>query len=203
MEALRDSTISLDDFVGEQCILAFDIGSKIDMTAKALLFKREGIYYLFSEHYLPEETAELEENTHYQGWAKEGWLRTTLGNVIDYDQLQDDIAHDRERFDVLEIPYDPWNATQMALNLMKGGAKCVQYNNTVRNMSEPMKELQACVYNRTLLHNDNPVLNWEVSNVVSRRDHKGNEFPTKENDDNKIDAVVAAIMAMGRWVCME
>ena len=78
------------------------------------------------------------------------------------------------------------------------GFPMVEVGATVRNFSEPMKELEALVLSGRLHHNGDPLLEWMVSNVVAHLDNKDNIFPRKESPDNKIDGVVALIMALAR-----
>lgn len=74
----------------------------------------------------------------------------------------------------------------------------VEMRPTVLNFSEPMKELEKLVLEGNLEHDGDPVLTWMVSNVVCHRDQKDNIYPRKEREENKIDGVVALIMALGR-----
>ena len=74
----------------------------------------------------------------------------------------------------------------------------VEMRPTVLNFSEPMKELEALVLQKRFIHNGDPILSWMISNVVCHRDQKDNIYPRKEREENKIDGVVALIMALGR-----
>lgn len=190
-----DTTLSINDFIGKKCIIALDLATKIDLVAKAYLFDEPGMVYLFLKFYCPEEAAE--NNDRYARWVAEGWITTTLGDVIDFGQLKDDLRDDCKNFDVQHIAYDPWQATQMATELLAEGAPMLEYRNTVATMSEPMKELQLDAYSRKLAYNGNPVMDWMMSNVTAKVDQKDNIFPRKEIDANKIDGVVAAIMGKG------
>jgi phage terminase large subunit-like protein len=101
---------------------------------------------------------------------------------------------------VQELPFDPWQATQLASHLLADGAPMVEYRQTVQNMSEPMKLLEAIVLQGKLTHDGNPMMTWMISNVVCHRDVKDNIYPRKERDENKIDGPVAAIMGIGRII---
>jgi phage terminase large subunit-like protein len=61
-----------------------------------------------------------------------------------------------------------------------------------------MKELEAITLSRRLHHDGSPVMRWMISNVVAHRDAKDNIYPRKERPENKIDGVVATIMALAR-----
>ena len=119
---------------------------------------------------------------------------------IDFDHIEDALRNDLAELDVREIPFDPWQATQLASHMLAEGAPMIEYRQTVQNMSEPMKLLEALVLEGKLQHDGNPMMAWMMSNVVCHRDVKDNIYPRKERDEHKIDGPVAAIMALGRVV---
>lgn len=199
-----DPTLTPEQFAACKCVIALDLASKKDIADKVILFEREeqGIthYYAFASHYLPEEAAQEEANSQYAGWAESGWLITTPGNVTDFDSIEEDLGEDLAAYQVAEIPYDPWQATQLANNMAKKSAPMVEYRQTVQNMSEPMKQFEALVLSRRFHHNGDPVLTWMVSNVVAHLDAKDNIYPRKDSEEKKIDGVVAIIMGLGRLI---
>jgi len=74
----------------------------------------------------------------------------------------------------------------------------VEMKPTVLNFSEPMKQLDALVRSGKIKHTGDPVMTWMISNVVAKLDAKDNVYPRKERPEDKIDGVVALIMALGR-----
>jgi phage terminase large subunit-like protein len=56
------------------------------------------------------------------------------------------------------------------------------------------------VLQRKLVHDGDPVLTWMASNVVAHLDAKDNIYPRKERAENKIDGIVALIMALSRAI---
>lgn len=203
-DACADPTLQLEDFEGEECIEGLDLASKVDIADKARLFRRrvddEDHYYVFCEHYLPHEAVQDGGNDQYQGWARSARLTVTDGAVIDFEVIKDGLRDDARRFRVLEVPFDPWQATQLANEMTAEGLPMVEMRQIVANFSEPMKMLEALVMDGRFHHNGDPVLSWMVSNVVCHRDAKDNIYPRKEREENKIDGVVAIIMALGRWL---
>jgi phage terminase large subunit-like protein len=197
---------SLDELAGRRCIIGLDLASKIDVAALLLLFlptEQDPYYHLHGRYYLPEEMVEDGAHanaSHYAGWNKQGFLTLTPGNVIDFDRIEEDLRDFASRFDVVEVPYDPWQATQLATGLLEEGLPMVEYRATVQNFSEPMKELEKLVLQKRLAHGNCPVLTWMMSNVVAKIDAKDNIFPRKEFPQNKIDGVVALIMAIARAI---
>ncbi len=195
--------LSEDDFEGEECVIGLDLASKVDIAAALKLFQRDGHYYLFGRYYLPETAVENGVNSQYDGWNRRGLLTVTPGSVIDFDVIKDDLRSDAARFNVREVPFDPWQATQIATEMEREGLPMVEYRQTVQNMSEPLKQLEALVLSGKLHHNGDPILTWMVSNVVCHTDAKDNIYPRKERPENKIDGVVAACMALGRMAVGE
>ena len=133
----------------------------------------------------------------------EGWLTVTDGNEIDFNEIQEDVRQDLEKYNAKEITYDPWRATQLAQGLQADGANIIEFRNTVANMSPAMYELEAAITSGRFHYDGNPILTWMMSNVVAKIDAKDNIYPRKEKQENKIDGVVALIMAIGRSMAHE
>lgn len=206
-EACGDPDLNEFDFVGEPVIEAIDLASKTDIAVKLKMFKRvvgeADHYYLFGTYYLPEETIINSGNAYYAGWEIEGLLTSTPGNVIDFDFIERDLADDASLFEVTEVPYDPFQATQFSVRMLAQGFPMIEVRPTVLNFSEPMKEIEALVLQGRLHHNGDPIMTWMISNVVCHLDAKDNIYPRKERVENKIDGVVAAIMALNRYLTQE
>lgn len=199
MQAWEAGEINVDrsDFEGQPCYIGLDVGAKNDVTAKVLLFPVGKSFVVFADFYLPEAAVEKSTNSQYRGWVEEGWITQSGGAMTDLARIEEDIRDDLSRFDVKGIAYDPWNALQLATNLGNDGVPMVEYRNTVQNFSDPMKSLEALVQDKRVNHDGNPVLRWMMGNVVAKLDAKDNIFPRKERYENKIDGVVALIMALG------
>lgn len=195
-----DPTLSVEDFEGQECYMALDLASKTDIAAKMNVYIKDGHYYAFGDYYLPRETVDKGENAQYSGWESLGLLTVTEGAIIDFQVIEDKILNDCKRFDVMEVPYDPFQATQLSMRLLNQGVNMVEVRPTVLNFSEPMKQLEALVLSGKFHHNGDPILTWMVSNVVCHTDAKDNIYPRKERPENKIDGVVALIMALNRAI---
>lgn len=199
-DACADSSLTVEDFEGQPCFMALDLASKTDIAAKINLYVRDGHYYAFGDYYLPRDTVDKGENSQYSGWESLGLLTVTDGAIIDFMVIENKILEDCKRFEVIEVPYDPFQATQLSMRLLNQGVNMVEVRPTVLNFSEPMKQLEALVLDKKFHHNGDPVLSWMVSNVVCHTDAKDNIYPRKERHENKIDGVVALIMALSRAI---
>lgn len=199
-DACANRELTVESVEHLPCWIPLDLASKVDVAAAPRLFydKERDHYYLISRFWLPELAVATGRNSQYDGWVRAGHMNATDGEVIDFDQIEDALRSDVARLDVQELPYDPWQATQLAGRLQAEGAPMVEYRQTVATMSEPMKTFEALVLQRKLTHDGNPVMTWMVSNVVCHLDAKDNIYPRKEREENKIDGPVATIMGIGR-----
>lgn len=194
-----------EDFKGEPCWVGLDLASKIDITSVVKIFIRDVIsedaetfkeYFLFGRHYVPEAQAKKEDKRHYQNWVQSGELIATPGNVIDFDRIREDLIADSELFRIVNVGYDPFGATQLAMQLDGHGVPVIEVKQTVTQLSEPMKWIEALVLDRRLFHDNNSCMNWMIGNVTAKPDAKDNIFPRKERDELKIDGLVAGLNAM-------
>lgn len=192
--------VKMSDFKGGECFVGIDLASKIDVASAAFVFKPDDKVFAFYKHYLPEEAVYEGRNDRYKAWAETGWLITTPGPRIDFDQIEDDLIGIASEYDVREVAFDPHQATQFVTHMMAEGFTMVEVRPTVLNFSEPMKELEALILNRQFIYNGDPVFTWMMGNVIAKLDKKDNIYPNRERVQNKIDGVVATIMAVKRLI---
>lgn len=196
-QACRKTSLSIDDFKGRQCYIALDLASKIDIADMCILFPpvKGGKWAAFFKHYLPEDVILEGDNTRYKAWHTDGWLTSTPGNVTDFAYIEDDLTDLKSDYEIARVPFDPFQATYFSTRMMEEGFPMVEIGATVKNFSQPMKEIEALILQKNIQFEMDPVLMWMFGNVVARLDKKDNIFPNKERFENKIDGVVALIMA--------
>jgi phage terminase large subunit-like protein len=153
-------------------------------------------FYMFGRHYLPEVRIDDPDRRHYQGWVVDGHLTSTEGDIIDHDEIRADIVADASSYQIRQVGYDPYNATQLAVQLSASGIPTLEIPQTTAHLSDPMKWVEALVLAGRFHHDGNPCMSWMMSNVTARVDAKDNVFPRKERLENKIDGPVALIIAM-------
>lgn len=152
--------------------------------------------------WMPEETLaqrSKEDRVPFTLWREQGYLRTTPGPVVDYDRIFEDLTTEIGPSFALkdgQIGYDPHNATQMATHLNDAGYTCVEVLQRVLYLSEPAKLLEALVMSQRLAHAPNPVLDWCRENTAVREDKNGNIFPFKVSRRQRIDGIVATVIAL-------
>ena len=198
--------INLESLRGRMCYGGLDLSSTSDITALVLAFpprSDDEKYVLLPFFWLPEDTLELRcrrDHVLYDVWQKQGFIQTTEGNVIHYGFIEKFIEHLGETYNIREIAYDRWNATQMVQNLEDMGFTMVPFGQGFKDMSPPSKELFKLLMEGNIVHGGNPVLKWMAGNVVMRQDPAGNIKPDKEKSVEKIDGIVASIMALDRCI---
>jgi phage terminase large subunit-like protein len=199
-----DPALTVDKVKHLPCWIPIDLASKIDIAALPLVFEdkaAERLYVITKKRlFLPQQAVDSGANSQYTGWAEKGWLKVTEGSVTDFDVIEEDIKADCAALNVEEVPFDPFQATQLSTRLLAEGVPMVEYRQTVQTMSEPMKTLQAYVKKGAVIHDENPVMTWMMSNVVCHTDVKDNIYPRKTRAENKIDGPVALIMGTGRII---
>lgn len=195
---------SEDDLRGRECYVGVDFASSRDVNAMTAYFPDEQGGRLLAWFWVPEESVdERAESDRRQVlyWATEGYIRKTHGNIADFDgQIPSDMLEIMSRYDVRSLAYDPWGPAEPIMQkLVSGGfthEKLVKFRQTIGNFTGPMKEFERMVASRQIRHNGNPVLRWMASNVAAYKDANDNIRPDKAKSADKIDGIVAGIMAL-------
>lgn len=191
------------DLKGCACWGGLDLSNVSDITAYVLLFHENDRFQLLPHFWIPEEKM-LEkirkENINYDKWAAEGYVTVTPGNVIDYDFVKADILRIVADYDLRTSAYDRWNSSQTIIDLQNEGMECNPFGQGYGSMSAPTKEFEKLVLTGKIEHFGNPVLRWMLASTLVKTDPAGNIKPDKEKSTQKIDGIVASIMALGEWM---
>jgi phage terminase large subunit-like protein len=192
------------DLTGCECWGGMDLSSTTDLSSLVLAFKRpDGGLYLLCWLWAPEEQARQRakrDRAPYLEWANQGFLTLTPGSVVDYDRIRADVNEIGKQYNIREIAIDRWNSTQLTSQLMGDGFEMALHGQGYASMSGPAKEFEAMVCSGSLQHGGNPALAWMASNVAIEQDAAGNIKPSKKKSVERIDGIVAAVMAVGRAV---
>jgi phage terminase large subunit-like protein len=126
-----------------------------------------------------------------------GLVELTPGNVVDHMYIREKINQMAGVYDLARVGYDPWNAIQLVTQLMDDGVPLSEFRQGFASMSAPTKHLEAIVLGGKIAHGGNPVMRWMVSNVMLKTDPAGNVKIDKSKSTEKVDGVVALVMALG------
>ena len=191
------------DLKGCACWGGLDLSNVSDITAYVLLFHENDRFQLLPHFWIPEEKMRekiRKENINYDKWVAEGYVTVTPGNVIDYDFVKADILRIVADYDLRTSAYDRWNSSQTIIDLQNEGMECNPFGQGYGSMSAPTKEFEKLVLTGKIEHFGNPVLRWMLASTLVKTDPAGNIKPDKEKSTQKIDGIVAAIMALGEWM---
>lgn len=201
-----DAEVDPAELEGRVCYGGLDLSSTSDITAFVLVFppkEADGIYYIMPFFWIPEETLELRvrrDHVPYDIWKKKGLVETTEGNVIHYAYIEKFIEELGKHYNIREIAFDRWGATQMVQDLEGMGFTVVPFGQGFRDMSPPTKELMKLTLEKRIAHGGHPALRWMMDNVTVRSDPAGNIKMDKEKSTEKIDGSVATVMALDRAI---
>ena len=191
---------------GRVCYGGLDLSSTTDITAFSLVFPPiddEEEYIVLPYFWIPEDTLDLRvkrDHVPYDVWQRQGYLQTTEGNVVHYGYIEKFIEELGEKFNIREIAFDRWGAVQMVQNLENMGFTVVPFGQGFKDMSPPTKELMKLTLEKKLIHGGHPILRWNMDNVFIKTDPAGNIKADKEKSTEKIDGVIATIMALDRAI---
>jgi phage terminase large subunit-like protein len=191
---------------GRICYGGLDLSSSTDITAFVLVFPpidEDDKYVVLPFFWIPEDNIDLRvkrDHVNYDLWSKQGFLKTTEGNVVHYGYIEKFIEQLGEKYNIREIAFDRWGAVQMVQNLESMGFTVVPFGQGFKDMSPPTKELMKLTLEQKLAHGGHPVLRWMMDNIYIRTDPAGNIKADKEKSTEKIDGAVATIMALDRAI---
>ncbi|KQI66958.1 terminase [Loktanella sp. 3ANDIMAR09] len=192
-----------DLLFGRKAWVGLDLSNKVDTTAIVVAVPVGKLIYLIAFTFLPSGQKGFvaraqSEKREFIGWRDAGWLEVHHGGTIDEQEIENRMEWIRAKFDLQEVAYDPWGMKDIADRLEKKRFPMVEHRQGFASMSNPMKRFEEKVAQKMIRHGGNPVLAWQIGNVHRDEDAAENVKPNKKKSTGRIDAAVAAIMAVGR-----
>ncbi len=200
----QEKKMTMEDFKDCFCHVSADLSSKKDVTAIDITFEKNGQYYSFKKFFAPEQAAE--ENEKYREFITAGCLELTDGFMIDQQAIEDYLIYLGKNFKVVDYAFDEWQADYMMTRLSKLKAEVIKFPFNTKNISPPMKQIEALILDGKYWHDGNPMMTWMVGNVSAKLNINDDIFPNKARPNDpkcKKDGVDVAIMSMGRWMIEE
>jgi len=199
-DACQTAPAARQALIGRRCYVGLDLSATTDLSALVAVFPDETGFDVLARFFVPQER--IRDRSHrdrvpYTEWARDGHLTATPGATVDYEIIRQAVKDWAAAYDVQMVAYDPWNATDLVKRLQEqDGLPCVPMRQGFASLSAPTKSLERAILGRTLRHDGHPVLRWNVSNVAVESDPAGNLKPSKVASTERIDGVVALIMAV-------
>lgn len=186
---------------GDRCYLGVDLSSRVDLTAVALVFpKDDGTFHLVVKHFSPSlrRAQEYEQDRALiNAWMETGDIEACPGVTVSFDQVMRYIVQCIQRYQVVEIGYDPWQAAEMAQSLTRAGKQPVEVRNIPSHLCYATKRFGELVVEGRLIHDDDPVMDWQIKNYLVKDVPGNNILPTK-NGQHKNDGIMASLIALSR-----
>lgn len=212
-----EGKIDLESLKGRLCVGGLDLAKRIDLNALTLIFpplEKGGKYIIVTKFYCAEDgilERSQTDRVRYDIWAEQGWITSTPGSGTDYEFIKKDIIDFSKMFELKEIAYDNWNASQFKDEIMEelnpladeNKFQMVEFRQGGKSYNEPMRSFLMAVYDKNILHDDNPVLRWNWDNIVIRQDANENIAPDKYKSTERIDGAVSNLMAWARAIFYE
>ena len=198
---------------GRICHAGLDIAKRIDLNAFSLLFTDKEPFDLYTWFWIP--YSKIEQNrdkVNYEKWADEGWIKILPGDTVNMDAMANDIIDIIRQVDIFKFNDDKGNQIHsigcdpaymnmgVSKKLGDEGINVNAFRQGFISMGAPTSEFEAHILEKKINHNGNPVLRWNNSNVFIRRDPAGNMKVDKDKSSEKVDGIVASIMALGEYL---
>jgi len=194
--------IDLAELAGRRCYVGLDLSTTTDLTAAVAVFPDDdgGGFTVLPAFFMPAERIPMRvtrDRVPYDEWARRGVLTATPGPTVDYEAVRAHLHTWRELYDLRIVAFDPWNATDLVSRLEHvDGFVCVKMRQGKASLSAPSKALEKAILEKTLRQDGHPVLRWNVGNAAVDTDNAGNIQPSKAKSTERIDGVVALVMAL-------
>ena len=182
------------------CWGGLDLASTRDLTSFRLVWYVDGVYYTHGWRFVPSAAIGVRTErglVPYQAWVQSGILIESGNEVTDYDAVYNCILEAKEKFNIQLIGYDSWNAKQLVQKLEAEEVPLKEFIQGGKSYHPAMQALEIAYVGGNLHHGNDPVLNWCASNLIARTDANMNTAPDKKKAPEKIDDMVALLMAIG------
>ncbi len=199
VKSCRTPDMKIDDYKQLKCFVGVDKSLKNDLTSICLLFPtNDGGVATFYRNYLPEYTiqnASVLQQQIYRKAADSGYLTIVNGKTIRDDFLLEEIKQINREYRVEVVAYDPWKMGEIAEDAEGLGIPMLGVGQVLGNMSEPSVKMEALIKEGRFQYDCN-IFEYCCTNAILKVNGNGNARVEKEMYANKIDSVVACIIAL-------
>jgi phage terminase large subunit-like protein len=188
---------------GQTCWGGIDLAGGTDFNAFVLIFPKmiDGIIPIKSMFWLPSERVKnRKDGQDFTNWVDQGYIKTTPGNIIDYDLVVGDILNEISKYNFQSMAYDRAMAhSGFVQDLIKADIDMYEVSQYILQLSAPTKEFEILVSDYRFEHFKNPVMRWMMGNAVIQQDSNNNIKINKQKSFNKIDGIAALINSIAQY----
>jgi phage terminase large subunit-like protein len=190
------------DFESVFVYAGLDLSARTDLTAFVLTGKIDGVWHVVPYFWTPEQgllERSKRDRQPYDIWVKEGFLRTTPGATVDYENVAKDIIEIVSKLNIKAIAYDRWRIDILKKEFTELNIELplVEWGQGFKDMSPALDALEAELLNGRVAHGAHPVLTMCAAHAIIQKDAAGNRKLDKQKANGRIDGLVAMAMAFG------
>jgi phage terminase large subunit-like protein len=199
--------IPWDQLRGCDAYAGLDLAATEDVCAFVLIFPfDDGSIKVVPKLFVSEAAVERRRNQtggSYDTFVANGELIVTEGNSTDYAVIERTIKECAEIYNIKSIAFDRWNSNSLVQSLTDAGLEMDPFGQGFISMTAPIKNAEILVKKRLLHHGGHGMMRWMVANVVTKKDDAENIKFSKAKAGDKIDGIIAMVMALGEMITME
>lgn len=182
------------------CWGGLDLASTTDMASFRLIWRDGDLLITHGWRFVPEGMVAYRSErglVPYLSWQEQGLIIATDGDVIDYREIEQCIDEQFDRFRIQQIAYDSWNAMDLVTRLVEKGVPMIEFVQGAKSYHPAIQKIERAYIQKNLLYGQDPVLEWQASNLVTVENQNENKAPHKKRSAEKIDDMCALFMAAG------
>ena len=192
--------VDLEALRGQRCYAGLDLASVRDLASLVLYFPDCGAVLPF--FWCPKAGIDKKEETDrvpYGVWVKQKLLEATPGAAINKRYIARRLAEIVAAYDLQAVAYDRWAINDLKVILAEEGINLplVPWGQGFASMGPAVDAFETAMLAGTLRHGMHPILRWCASNLIYGTDPAGARKPDKSRSTDRIDGMVALIMACG------
>jgi len=203
-ENAADPDISVFQFAGAR--LGLDLSMRNDLTCAVIAAADDdGNIHLLTYAFTPLggiEDRSKRDKVPYAQWVKDGIIYAPPGDIISYDWIAAflRIEFDRLGIEIISIEFDRWRVNDFKAACEREGfaqmAEWTEVGQGYYGISPRVENFESMLLERKIRHGSHPVLNLGASSAIRVMDPAGNSKLDKTKSSQKIDGIIAAIMAV-------
>jgi phage terminase large subunit-like protein len=138
-------------------------------------------------------------------WIEDGHMVECSGDAVDFMDVENQILEWHRQYSVETWAYDVRFAPQLAQRIEYEGLTPFAFTQSHKFYTAPLVEIQKIIGKSRVVdgvsvpmfkHDGNPCLAWQAGNLIIDTNPRQEQMPVKGQAVNKIDAMVAILMAL-------
>ncbi|NBI05772.1 terminase TerL endonuclease subunit [Senegalia massiliensis] len=198
--------VNLEDLKGKSCWVGLDMAFVQDIIAYVQVFydEEKNKYIVYPHMFTPKDTLEERserDKVRYDLYVDKDDLMALNGTYVNNEELFNYIAdmNSKYSFKTEEIAFDRWGSGDISSRL-EDHFTIFPFGQGYKSMSPTIRDFEIMLLDKRLIIADNDLLTWMAGNVVATEDPAGNVKYDKSKSKNKIDGIIAMLMALARAI---